>query len=122
MVDVQICFTLDSDREKVKSQLIDLAKHEDYKFHCCFLPKKIVKENNMDSWIADMFDEVLGDRIVYTLDSMSTNLKEALDQMYTARILTANTVNKLFILDSKDAKGIQDEVTLFTSQKVIYMG
>lgn len=118
-IKVQISFAGNADLSKVKSQLEDL-KEENFEFYCCFLPRHIVEQKGFDTAIVDMLENILGDKLHWQLAKYKT-FDEAMTYIGKERAIIADTVNRMYILDSKIAKGVTKEIELFTSRKVILL-
>ena len=117
---VQICFAGNADLTKVKEQLETIKKDQSIEFYCCFLPKHIVIEKGFSTDIVDLLESELGDRLVWQLQDCKT-FSEAMNILPEKRIETANLVNRMYVLDSGTAKGVAEEIKLFTQCKVILM-
>jgi len=119
-IKAQICFAGTADLENVREQLKELKNKNEYVFYCCFLPRHIVIEKNFTTDIIDVLEEELGDSLIWQLkDCVSFN--EAMLKLPDIRKETANLVNRMFVLDSGTAKGVSEEIKLFTDCKVILM-
>lgn len=120
-VHVQICFAANSNLDNVRTQLIQLKEaHPEYRFHHCFLTRKHVEERGLSTAIVDLLDDVLGADQYAHLDCYDT-FAEAMLHIDTKRILVADLVNRMFVLDSGTAEGVRAEVELFTNQKVVLL-
>jgi hypothetical protein len=119
-VKVQICFAKDANLEKVKEQLVKLNSENDFEYYCCFLPRNVVEEKKFDTKIVDMLDEVLGDKLIYMTKDFG-DFDNIMKSWPAIRTITANIVNRLFVLDSGCAAGVGAEIELFTNAKVILL-
>lgn len=125
VIKVQISFAKDADLANVESQLIELASHKNYEFYCCFLPRDIVEEQGFGTQIVDLLDKTLGDRLTYQVSTYKyptakgdSKFQAAMLWMSEIRDITANKVDKLYVLDSKSALGVAEEIKLFTKGRV----
>jgi len=119
-IKAQICFAGTANLEKVKEQLVQLKNENKYEFHCCFLPRHIVVEKGFTTDIIDMLENTLGDDLIWELKEYKS-FDDIMKDLYTVREHVANTVNRMFVLDSGTARGVAKEIELFTSAKVIMM-
>ena len=116
----QICFAKDADLVKVREQLEQLKAEDTYEFRSCFLPPHVVKEKGWSTEIGDLIEDVLGYDHVYALGHCK-NFEEAMEKLPEARKYVAETVNRMFVLDSGTAEGVRKEIEFFTNTKVILM-
>ena len=119
-IKAQICFAKEADLKKVKEQLQQLKAEGTYEFHCCFLPRHIVEEKGWDTEIVDLLEEELGNELVWELEKYE-NFDAAMGNISGERERVANLVNRMFVLDSKEAQGVAEEIKLFTQCKVILL-
>ena len=119
-VKVQICFAGTAYLENVKKQLEELSKNDELEFYCCFLTRKQVEAKGFKLDIVDLLESTLGNRLTFMTNRYDT-FDEVMANMTSLRTDTANLVNRLYVLDSGTAKGVAEEISLFTRLKVILM-
>ena len=120
-IKAQICFAgATSDLDKVREQLLQLKAEGKYEFYCCFLPRHIVNEKGFSTDIVDVLEESLGEELHWQLGEYE-NFSKAIAALPEVRKETAYMVNRMFVLDSKQAQGVANEIKLFTECKVIMM-
>lgn len=119
-IKAQICFAGTADLKKVEDQLIQLKKEDSFEFYCCFLPRHIVEAKEFNPAIVDLLENTLGDTLTWVFKDYDT-FDNVMKDMSIKRKETANLVNRMFVLDSKEAKGVAEEIKLFTECKVILM-
>jgi len=119
-IKVQICFSGNADLSKVERQLIELAKNENFEFYCCFLTRKQVEEKKFTLHIVNLLENTLKDRLTFMTKRYDT-FEEVMSNMTFIRTETANMVNRMYVLDSGTAKGVREEIELFTNCKVVLM-
>lgn len=118
---IQVCFTVDSNRDTVRRQLEQLkTESPKAEFISCFLPRHIVEEKNFDTWICDALDGVLGDKHTYAAKDCK-NMEEYNHKLEEIRNHVSSSIDKLYVLNSETAIGVATEIQLFTRNRVILM-
>lgn len=119
-IKAQISFAATADLEVVKRQLEKIKTEDQYEFYCGFLPRHIVEDKGFDTSIIDVLEGELGTDLVWVLKDCKT-FEEAMTILPGKRREISETVEKIFVLDSKIASGVAEEVKEFTKGKVILL-
>lgn len=116
---VQISFAKEANLERVKEQLIDLAKDKSLEFYSCFLPRTVVEEKGFSTDILDTIDEALDGRMNYMLEG--DTFDDVMADLPDRRKVVGALVDKLYVLDSTTASGVADEIAAYTEGRVILL-
>lgn len=120
-----MCFSIkDKEQNKIiltklrnlKTKLDNKYKGE-YTIHSCHLPKKIVLEKGFDQTISNGFVDIFGDK--YCCEVTGETFEQAMKEMNTYRIATAQKVDRLIVISDQPISNISLELEYFTNKKIM---
>lgn len=122
---IQFCFSVEKDNKEIirkMSEIKDKLETEyngDYEILSCHLPRKIIEEKNFSTEIIDAFENIFGSK--YKCQVEADTFNEAIKNLDSYRIKTAQMADRLFILSNEKVTNIALELEYFTNKKVMYI-
>lgn len=115
---VWICFGGDSNLATVEEGLKKITARDNIEnYHLCFLSRRIVNEKGFSTDIVDLLEKYLGDKAIWHLDKYE-NFETAIANINKERVIVAKLVNKLVVLDSRNAKGVCAEIIAYSEKDI----